>query len=394
LSFPNNKPFSRQRIEIENDLNYSLEVNLMRDFIPIAKPIIGDEEIKAVSDVLKSGMLAQGESVKRFEDEFAGYLGVKNAIAVNNGTVALDLAVKALGLKAGDEVITPAFTFIASANCALYQNLRPVFADVDPKTFNIDPDDLQKRITPHTRAVIGVHLYGQPFDLTAVQEICRDWDIAIVEDCAQAHGAEYQGRKVGSFGIGCFSFYPTKNMTTGEGGMITTNDDALAARLRLLRSHGDTGKYNHTTLGYNYRMMNLQGALGLVQLKRLEEFTARRIKNAAFLSESIRVMGISTPYQAKDVRHVYHQYVVRVERDFDASREKLMEYLLARGIGCAVHYPKAVYEQPLYRDLGYTNESCPVAEDVSRRVLSLPVHPSLTEEDLQYIAKTINSFEA
>ena len=176
--------------------------------------------------------------------------------------------------------------------------------------------------------------------------------------------------------------------------MITTNDDALAARLRLLRSHGDTGKYNHATLGYNYRMMNLQGALGLVQLKRLEEFTAKRIKNAAFLNDNINIKGISTPYQAKNVRHVYHQYVVRVEDSFASSREKLMEFLQAKGIGSAVHYPKAVYEQPLYRELGYTNESCPVSEDVSRKVLSLPVHPSLREEDLAYISETINSFEA
>jgi perosamine synthetase len=366
----------------------------MRDFIPIAKPIIGDEEIKAVGDVLRSGMLAQGESVKRFEDEFSSYLGVKNSIAVNNGTVALDLAIKVLGLTPGDEVITPAFTFIATANSALYQGLRPVFADVDPRTFNIDPDDLQKRITPRTRAVIGVHLYGQPFDLSAVQEICQDGGIALIEDCAQAHGAEFQGEKVGSFGTGCFSFYPTKNMTTGEGGMITTNDDALAAHLRLLRNHGDSGKYNHTTLGYNYRMMNLQGAIGLVQLKRLEGFKAKRISNAKFLNESINIKGITTPYQANNVRHVYHQYVMRVEVGFASSREKLMEYLLSRGIGCAVHYPKAVYEQPLYIELGYTNESCHVSEDVSRRVMSLPVHPSLTEEDLQYIAKTINSFEA
>src|SRR5512137_1348987 len=295
----------------------------MRDFIPIARPIIGEEEIKAVEDVLRSGMLAQGESVKRFEDEFAAYLGAKNAIAVNNGTVALDLALKALGLESGSEVITPAFTFIATANAALYQGLRPVFADVDERTFNIDPDDLQEKITPRTRAVIGVHLYGQPFNLSAVQEICQDKNIALVEDCAQAHGAEWKGKKVGSFGTGCFSFYPTKNMTTGEGGMITTDDDALAARLRLLRSHGDSGKYNHISLGYNYRMMNLQGAIGLVQLGRLEEFTAKRIFNAAFLNENIKIKGITTPHQAKDVRHVYHQYVVRVEDGFASSREKL-----------------------------------------------------------------------
>ena len=366
----------------------------MRDFIPIARPIIGQEEIKAVEEVLKSGMLAQGEAVKSFEDEFAAYLGVKNAIAVNNGTVALDLAIKALDLEPGSEIITPAFTFIATANCALYQGLRPVFADVDEKTFNIDPDDMQERITPRTKAVIGVHLYGQPFQISAVQEICQDRSIALVEDCAQAHGAEWKGKKVGSFGTGCFSFYPTKNMTTGEGGMITTDDDALAARLRLLRSHGDSGKYNHITLGYNYRMMNLQGALGLVQLRRLEEFTARRIANARFLNENIGIKGISTPFQMDGVRHVYHQYVVRVEDELHASRERLMEYLQAKGVGSSVHYPKAVYQQPFYKDLGYTDVSCPVAEDVSRRVMSLPVHPALSAEELQYISETMNSFEA
>lgn len=366
----------------------------MRDFIPIARPIIGQEEIKAVEEVLKSGMLAQGEAVKSFEDEFAAYLGVKNAIAVNNGTVALDLAIKALDLEPGSEIITPAFTFIATANCALYQGLRPVFADVDEKTFNIDPDDLQKRITPRTKAVIGVHLYGQPFQISAVQEICQDRSIALVEDCAQAHGAEWKGKKVGSFGTGCFSFYPTKNMTTGEGGMITTDDDALAARLRLLRSHGDSGKYNHISLGYNYRMMNLQGALGRVQLRHLEEFTARRIANAGYLNDQIKARGISTPFQMDGVRHVYHQYVVRVEDEFPASRERLMEYLQAKGVGSAVHYPKAVYQQPFYKDLGYTDVSCPVAEDVSRRVMSLPVHPALSAEELQYISETMNSFEA
>lgn len=366
----------------------------MRDFIPIAKPIIGQEEIKAVEEVLKSGMLAQGEAVKRFEDEFAAYIGVKNAIAVNNGTVALDLAVKALGLEPGSEIITPAFTFIATANCALYQGLRPVFADVDERTFNIDPNDLQEKITPRTRAVIGVHLYGQPFDLSAVREICQDKNIALVEDCAQAHGAEWKGKKVGSFATGCFSFYPTKNMTTGEGGMITTDDDALATRLRLLRSHGDCGKYNHVSLGYNYRMMNLQGALGLVQLRRLEEFTAKRIANARFLDDNIKVKGISTPFCQDGVRHVYHQYVVRVEDELHACRESLMEYLQSRGVGSAVHYPKAVHQQPFYRDMGYTDVSCPVAEEVSRRVMSLPVHPSLATDDLQYIAQTLNSFEA
>ena len=365
----------------------------MRDFISIAKPIIGEEEVEAVGDVLRSGMLTQGETVKRFEEEFSKYLNVRNSIAVSNGTIALDLALKALGLGPDDEVISPAFTFIATANCILYQGAKPVFADVDAKTFTIDPDDLLEKITPRTRAVIGVHLYGQPFDLKAVTQICEDRNIALVEDCAQAHGAEFEGKKVGSFGTGCFSFYPTKNMTTGEGGMVTTNDDALAARLRLLRNHGDTGKYNHVALGYNYRMMNLQGAIGLLQLKRLEGFVAKRIENAERLNQNIRIMGLTTPYKASNVRHVYNQYVLRLEDSFPASREKLMEGLQAKGIASAVHYPKAVYEQPLYRELGYGKERCPVSEDVARRVMSLPVHPSLSPSDLTYIAETLNRFE-
>lgn len=366
----------------------------MRDFIPIAKPIIGDEEIKAVGDVLKSGMLTQGEDVKRFEEKFSAYIGVKNSIAVSNGTIALDLALKALDLTPGDEVISPAFTFIATSNSILYQGLKPVFSDVDPKTFNIDPESLSERITPKTKAIVGVHLYGQPFDLKAVQQICDDKDLILIEDCAQAHGAEWNGKKVGGFGVGCFSFYPTKNMTTGEGGMITTDDDALAARLRLLRNHGDTGKYNHVMLGYNYRMMNIQAAIGLVQLERLEEFTEKRIGNAGSLNRNIRTKGLTKPYKAASVRHVYHQYVVRVEDDFPASRERLMSFLQEKGIGSAVHYPRPIYEQPLYKEMGIDWPRCPAAEDVSKRVLSLPVHPSLKPEDLEYIANTLNSFEA
>lgn len=366
----------------------------MRDFIPIAKPIIGDEEIKAVGEVLNSGMLVQGEAVKEFEDAFSSYLGVKNSVAVSNGTIALDLALKALDLQPGDEIISPAFTFIATANSILYQGLRPVFVDVDKRTFNIDPESLTEKITPKTKAIVGVHLYGQPLDMKATGQICEDSNVILIEDCAQAHGAEYDGRKVGSFGIGCFSFYPTKNMTTGEGGMITTSDDALAAKLRLLRNHGDTGKYNHVLLGYNYRMMNLQGAMGLIQLKSLNEFNQRRIGNAEYLNKNIRIKGITTPYKADNVKHVYNQYVVKVEDDFPVDREKLMNYLQSEGVGSAIHYPKPIYRQPIYRDLGLDKEICPVAEEVSRKVMSLPVHPSLKTDDLEYIAKTINSLEA
>jgi Predicted pyridoxal phosphate-dependent enzyme apparently involved in regulation of cell wall biogenesis len=242
------------------------------DDIPIARPLLGDEEIEVVSQVIRSGMLVQGEMVRRFEEEFSSYVGVKDSIAVSSGTVALDLALKAFGLDPGDEVICPAFTFIATSNAVLYQGLRPVFADVDPRTFNLNPEDVLEKVNSNTKAILGVHLYGQPFDVKAIHEICEDHDLILIEDCAQAHGAEYEGKRAGSFGTGCFSFYPTKNMTTGEGGMITTDDDMLAERLRLLRNHGDRGKYNHVMLGYNYRMTNIQGAIGLVQLRKLDAF--------------------------------------------------------------------------------------------------------------------------
>lgn len=366
----------------------------MRSFIPIARPVIGDEEVKAVGDVLRSGMLTQGEVVKGFEDAFSGYIGAKNSVAVSNGTIALDLALKAMGLQPGEEVVSPAFTFIATSNSILYQGLKPVFVDVDKRTFNIDPQDLAEKITPKTRAVIGVHLYGQPFDLNAVQQICQDNNLALIEDCAQAHGAEYDGKRVGSFGIGCFSFYPTKNMTTGEGGMITTDDDVLAERLRLLRNHGDTGKYNHIAVGYNYRMTNIQGAIGLAQIKNLDDFNSKRIKNASYLSSKIRRDGITTPHKEENVVHVYNQYVVKIEEDLGASREDLMSYLQEKGVGSAIHYPKPIYRQPIYREMGFGQDSCPVAEEVSAKVMSLPVHPSLSSEDLRYIADTVNSFEA
>ncbi len=359
--------------------------------IPIAKPKIDEEEIENVIRVLKSGIIAHGEVVREFEEKFRDYLGVRYSVAVSNGTVALDVALKACRIGEGDEVITTPFTFIATANAILFQNAKPVFADIDERTFNIDPDEVLEKITPKTKAIVGVHIFGHPFDVDAILEICEDHNLILIEDSAQAHGAEYKGRKVGTFGIGCFSFYATKNMTTGEGGMITTNDDEIAKRCRLIRSHGEIGKYNHVELGYNYRMTNIQAAIGLAQLKKLDDMNEKRRKNAEYLNRHLKVEGLIKPYEAKHVKHVYHQYVVRLTEDFPMSRDDFMEYLRRNGIGCAIHYPKPIYKQPLYVRLGFGDYRCPVAEEASLQVLSLPVHPALSGEDLRHIVEVVNS---
>jgi len=266
--------------------------------IPIAKPLIGDEEINAVIKVLKSGMLAHGKEVEAFEKEFAQYLGAKHAVAVVNGTAALDVALKVLKIGLGDEVITTPFTFIASANAILFQGARPVFADIDPKTYSLDPNEVLEKITDETKAIVVVHLYGQPADMKAFKEIAEDHKLYLIEDCAQAHGAEFEGQKVGTFGdIAAFSFYPTKNMTTGEGGMVVTNDCELAKKVDLIRNHGQAEKYLHVELGYNLRMTNIAAAIGRAQLKKLDEWNRKRIENARLLTEGIsKIDGLTPPH--------------------------------------------------------------------------------------------------
>jgi len=359
--------------------------------ISIAKPYITEDEIRAVTKVLKIGMLAQGNEVYAFEKEFAEYIGVKHAVAVTNGTIALDLALKVLDIKDGDEVITTPFTFIASANAILYQSAKPVFADIDPKTYNLDPNSVLEMITSKTKAILVVHLYGQPADMKAFREIANDHKLFLIEDCAQAHGATFLGKKVGSFGdISAFSFYATKNMTTGEGGMIVTNDEKLANKARILRDHGQITKYLHEELGFNYRLTNIQAAIGRVQLRKLEDMNNKRIRNAEYLTSKLSfIKGILPPYVDPRVKHVYHQYVIRVTKDFKLTRDELVEKLREKGIDTAVHYPMPIHHQPLYRKLGYPQDICPNAIEASREVLSLPVHPLLTKEDLDYIVASI-----
>jgi len=368
----------------------------LRRTIPIAKPVLGGEELEAVRKVFESGMLVQGEKVRLFEEEFSKYVNVKDAVAVANGTMALDAALKALKIGLGDEVITSAFSFIASSNCVLYQGAKPVFADIDRRSFNIDASDVAEKITARTRAIIPVHLFGQPSEMDALKDLAEDHKIALVEDAAQAHGAEYKGKKVGGLGdVGCFSFYATKNMSTGEGGMITTNNSEFAKRTRLIRDHGQTEKYRHVVIGYNYRMTEMCAAVGLVQLKKLYGFIKRRGENAELLTRGIRkITGLTPPYVKNDVRHVFYQYAVRVEDDYPMNRNELSGNLTKRGVGVAVHYPLPIYKQPFYKKLGYGRVVCPMVEEVCKRILSLPVHPSVSNEDIAYIVDALEELSS
>lgn len=351
--------------------------------IPIAKPLIGEEERQAVIAVLESGQLAQGEKVAEFEERFAAFCGVKHAIATSSGTTALHTALLAHGIGPGDEVITTPFTFIASANSILFTGAKPIFVDIEEDSYNINPALIEERITPRTRAILPVHLYGNPCDMEAIMSIADKYGLIVIEDACQAHGASINGKKVGSFGTGCFSFYPTKNITTGEGGMITTDDDEVAERARMIRQHGMRRRYYHEMLGYNFRMTDIQAAIGLAQLRKLPQWTAKRIENARYLTE--RLQNVVTPTVRDGYVHVFHQYTIRVKGDRDAA----MERLNAAGIGTGVYYPLPVHQQPVYRRLGY-QDSLPVAEQVSREVISLPVHPALRLADLDKIVSEVN----
>ena len=358
--------------------------------IPIAQPSTGTEEESASLSVIRSGMLAQGPAVAQFEEQFARYCDVKHAIAVNSGTAALHASLACAGIKPGDEVIVPTFSFFATASCVSMCGATPVFVDVDPDTFNINPEYVSEAVTKKTKAVIGVHLFGQPFDIRPVLDTCEDHHLALIEDAAQAHGAEYRHKTVGGFGkAGCFSFYPTKNMTTGEGGIITTDDGAYAALMRKFINHGQSEKYRHTMIGYNYRMTDIGGAIGCEQLKKLPGFNTRRISNGAYMDSHLSVKGLVTPRRLADSTHVYHQYVIRITPDFPMKRAEFMKYLAGQGIGSAVHYPGPIHRQPVYleQDLSV---SCPVAERLCDEVLSLPVHPGVTQVMLEKICTAIN----
>lgn len=353
--------------------------------IPIAAPFIGEQEKQAVLAVLDSGMLVQGPQVAAFESEFAAQIGVKHAIATSSGTAALHLALLAHGIGPGDEVITTAFTFVASVNSILYTHAKPVFADIDATTFNLDPARVESAVTPRTRAIIPVHLYGQPCDMDAIGAIARKHGLAIIEDAAQAIGATFRGRPVGTFGTACFSLYATKNVMSGEGGMITTDQDDVAARARLLRQHGMRERYSYESLGFNFRLTDIAAAIGRTQLGRLQFVTAKRRANAAYLGEAIT--SVPTPAEAPGCVHVWHQYTVRLDRGRD--RAEAMRRLGAAGVGTGIFYPQGVHQLDHVRAVA-GEQRLPTTEQAAREVFSIPVHPRLSQEDLSVIADEVN----
>lgn len=350
--------------------------------IPIARPILGPEEEEAVTRVLRSGRLAQGPEVAAFENVFAVVAGSTHAVACANGTVALQMALLAHGIGPGDEVIVPSFTFAASANAVAACGATTVFCDVRDDDFCIDADDAEARVTAATKAVMPVHLYGQTADMDAVDGLARRHGLALIEDACQAHGAAFRDSPAGSFGTAAFSLYATKNITTGEGGVVTTSDDAIAERLRLLRNHGAAERYVHTTFGLNMRMTEMQAAIGRVQLTHLEDWNARRRANATFYGGELDgIDGLVTPGELAGRTHVWHQYTVRIVEQRNAVLERLRD----GGVGAEVYYPIPAHRQASFAD----PTSLPVAERLAGEVLSIPVHPSLSDDERATVAKTL-----
>ncbi len=346
--------------------------------IPIAKPLTGEEEKKAIGEVLASGMLAQGEQVAKFEEDFAKFSDVKHAVACTNGTAALVMALNCLNIKG--KVLVPSFTFIASVTSILGVNAEPVFVDIDPKTYCLDVEDCEKKLTKDVEAIMPVHLYGQCANMDKVMEFATRNELHVIEDACQAHGAEWNNKKAGSFGdAACFSFYPTKNMTTAEGGMITTNNDMLAARMRAFRDHGQAKRYLHTTLGYNFRMTNIHAAIGIEQLKKLPSFIEARRKNAEYFDTHLNP---DAPYVHPKAKHVYHQYTIRVP-----ERDAFAQHLNSNGVGYGIYYPIGAHKQPIIN----SNANLPETDNACDEVISLPVHPGLKKKDLETIMEVVNS---
>ena len=357
--------------------------------IPAAKPIIGDEEREAVDRVLRSGMLAQGPEVKAFEEEFSALVGGRHCVAMNSGTSALHLGFIAAGIERGDEVIVPSFSFAATANSVALAGATPIFADIDPKTFNMDPDHVESLITSKTKAIMPVHLYGHIAAMDRYEEISSKYGVKIIEDAAQGHLASMNGRNSGEFGVvASFSFYPTKNMTAGEGGMVVTDSAEVARVLRLLRNQGQEIRYQNEIIGFNTRMTDIHAAIGRVQLKKLPGWTKQRQENAAYLDAHLK--GVVTPYVAPNTTHSYHQYTIRIPGGSATKRDAFMAGLTEKGVGSGVYYPTPIHRLPSFN----LELNLPETELVIKECLSLPIHPSLSQSDLETIVSAVNEVAA
>jgi dTDP-4-amino-4,6-dideoxygalactose transaminase len=357
--------------------------------IPIASPEIGEAEKQRVQEVLDSGMIADGPEVRTFEDEFASFCGTEYGVATSNGTTALHTAFEALDIGEGDTVITSPFSFVASANAIRLAGATPVFADIDSRTFNLDPEAVEEIVRSRDiDGILAVHLYGLPANLGPLLDIADEYDLAFIEDAAQAHGAEYRGSKVGSFGdAACFSFYPTKNMTTGEGGMITTDQEDVANKAASFANHGRPadGGYEHVRVGQNYRMTSIAAVIGQVQLDRLPKYVESRRANASLLSQGLKNSNLTLPLEPEGQKHAYHQYTVQA-----GNRHSFIEYLEEEGVGTGIYYPTPIHKQPAYNHITC---NAPVAERLADEVVSLPVHPELAPGDIETIIQAVRRYK-
>jgi len=359
--------------------------------IKMAEIKLTKAEIEAAVRVLRSGALRQGKECEAFEKEFAEKVEAKYAITCSSGSAALHLAYMSF-LKPGDEVLVPAFTFIAAASMVIMAGGKPVFCDIDPETFLIDLKDAETKITEKTKAIVPVHLFGNPCNIETMQAFAKRYSLIVVWDAAQAHGASYKGRDVGSFGdLVCYSFYPTKNMFVGEGGMVCTNNEEFAYKIRFMRTHGQTGKYYHTMLGLNYRMTDVEAAIGREQLKRLDEMLSIRRRNAEILNKRLaEIPGIMPQKVTPNGSHAWHQYCVIVNKEiFGCSRDELAEKLKQKGIATSIHYLRGLHQQPIFEQM-YGEQVLPNTEYVAQNILALPVHHGLSQFDVERIVEAIN----
>jgi len=374
---------------------------MKKNYLPYCQPSIGKEEIKEVVDTLKSGWLTMGPRAIKFEEMIARYTKAKYAVVLNSCTAALHLSLIALGIGKGDEVITTPFTFASTGNVIIQVGAKPVFVDIERKTFNIDPKEIEKAITSKTKAIMPVHYAGQACDMTAIMKIAKKYHLFVIEDAAHMIGAEYKGKKIGTFGdTTCFSFYATKNMTTGEGGAVTTNDKTLAEKIMVLRLHGiskDAWKrydkkgswyYEIEECGWKYNITDIQAALGIHQIKKLDKFNKIRRKYAQIYNRELSgIKGIITPYEKPNVKHVYYLYPILLE---NYNRDEFIEKMAQNGIGCSVHFIP-LHLHPFYQKLGYKKGDFPNAEWVYEREVSLPLYPKMKYSDLLFVAKTIKN---